>query len=35
LEEAITNSIVSFWGFLQRGLFRKLDAKMAAVRLQI
>jgi len=35
LEEAITNAFVSFLGFLQRGLFRKLDVKMAAVRLQI
>ncbi len=33
MEEAITNAVVSFLGFLQRGLFRKLDSKMAAVRL--
>ncbi|MFV2045447.1 MAG: transposase, partial [Anaerolineales bacterium] len=35
MEEAITNAVVSFLGFLQRGLFRKLDSKMAAVRLPI
>ncbi len=33
IEEAITNTCVSFLGFLQRGLFRKLDMEMAAVRL--
>ncbi len=35
MEEAITNAFVSFLGFLQRGLFRKIDSKMAVVRLPI
>jgi len=35
MEEAITNAVVSFLGFLQLGLFRKIDSKMAAVRLPI
>jgi len=35
IEEAITNTFVSLLGFLQRGLFRKIDSKMAAVRLPI
>jgi hypothetical protein len=35
MEEAIKNIIVSFRSFLQRGLLRKLDLEMAAVRLQI
>ena len=35
MEEAITNAFVSFLGFLQLGLFRKIDSKMATVRLPI
>jgi hypothetical protein len=35
MEEAIKNVFVSFWGFLQRGLLRKLDMEMAVVRLPI
>jgi len=34
-EEAITNAVVSFLGFLQLGLFRKIDSQLAAVRLPI
>lgn len=35
MEEAIKSVFISFWGFLQRGLLRKLDLEMAAVRLPI
>jgi len=35
MEEAMSNAVVSFLGFLQRGLFRKLDLKLAVVRLKI
>ncbi len=35
MEEAIKSVYISFWGFLQRGLLRKFDSKMATVRLPI
>lgn len=35
MEEALRHGFVSFGDFLQRGLLRKLDSKMAAVRLPI
>ena len=35
MEEAMKNVFVFFWGLLQRGLFRKIDSKMATVRLPI
>jgi len=35
MEEAIKSAFISFWGFLKRGVLRKLDPKMATVRLPI